>query len=64
MQINQAVMLGTTQLWEVTLYPGRGAAGPPQWVVMPGLNSREAAANAVAKYPGYVPGPVRKVAGY
>lgn len=64
MQINQAVMLGTTQLWEVTLYPGRGMAGAPQWVVMPGLNSREASANAVAKFPGYVPGPVRKIAGY
>jgi hypothetical protein len=64
MQINQAVMLGTTQLWEVTLYPSRGMAGSPQWVVMPGLNSGEASANAIAKYPGYVAGPVRKVAGY
>jgi hypothetical protein len=64
MQINQAVLLGTTQLWEVTLYPGRGMAGPPQWVVMPGINSREATVNALAKYPGYVAGPVRKVAGY
>jgi len=64
MQINQAVALGTTQLWEVTLYPGRGTAGAPQWVVMPGINSREASANAMAKFPGYVPGPVRKVAGY
>jgi hypothetical protein len=64
MQINQAVMVGATQLWEVTLYPGRGMAGQPQWVVMPGINSREASANALAKFPGYVPGPVRKVAGY
>jgi hypothetical protein len=64
MQLNQAVLGGITQLWEVTLYPGRGVAGRPQWVVMPGINSREASANAVAKYPGYVPGPVRKVAGY
>jgi hypothetical protein len=64
MQINQAVMLGTTQLWEVSLYPGRGVVGSPQWVVMPGLNSAEASQNAIAKYPGYVAGPVRKVAGY
>jgi hypothetical protein len=63
-QLNQAIMAGATSLWEVTLYPGRGTAGSPQWVVMPGINSREAAANALAKYPGYVPGPVRKVAGY
>jgi hypothetical protein len=64
MQLNQAVIGGITQLWEVTLYPGRGVAGSPQWVVMPGINSREAAANALAKYPGYVAGPVRKVARY
>jgi SLA1 homology domain 1, SHD1 len=64
MQINQAVMLGTTQLWEVSLYPGRGVAGRPQWVVMPGINSREAQNAALAQYPGYVVGPVRKVAGY
>lgn len=64
MQIHQAVVLGTTQIWEVTLYPGRGMAGPPQWVAMPGINSAEATANALAKFPGYVAGPVRKVAGY
>jgi hypothetical protein len=64
MQINQAVMLGATQLWEVTLYPGRGMAGSPQWVVEAGRNSRDAAANALAKFPGYVVGPIRKVAGY
>jgi hypothetical protein len=64
MQINQAVLLGQTQLWEVTLYPGRGMAGAPQWVVVPGINSGEAMANAIAKFPGYVAGPVRKVAGY
>lgn len=64
MQINQAVLLGQTQLWEVTLYPGRGIAGSPQWVAVPGSNSAEAMRNALAKYPGYVTGPVRKVAGY
>jgi hypothetical protein len=64
MQINQAVLLGQTQLWEVTLYPGRGVAGSPQWVAMPGINSAQASASAIAKYPGYVAGPVRKVAGY
>jgi hypothetical protein len=64
MQLNQAVLLGTTQLWEVTLYPGRGMAGSPQWVAMPGVNSAQASANAIAKYPGYVVGPVRKIAGY
>lgn len=64
LQLNQAVMLGQTQLWEVSLYPPRGAAGAPQWVVMPGINSREAANAALAQYPAYVVGPVRKVAGY
>jgi hypothetical protein len=64
LQINQAVLLGQTQLWEVTLYPGRGVAGSPQWVTVPGSNSAEASRNALAKYPGYITGPVRKVAGY
>jgi hypothetical protein len=64
-QLNlQAVQAGVTSLWEVTLYPGRGAAGPPLWVVMPGRNSQQAAAAALANNPGYVAGPVRKVAGY
>ena len=63
-QLNQAIFAGATSLWEVTLYPGRGTAGSPIWVVMPGINSGEASAAAVQKYPGYVPGPVRKVAGY
>jgi hypothetical protein len=64
MQINQAVLLGQTQLWEVTLYQGRGTAGSPQWVVEAGINSAEAMRNALTKYPGYVAGPVRKAAGY
>lgn len=64
MQLNQAILADATSLWEVTLYPGRGVAGSPQWVVMPGINSREATAAALTKYPGYLPGPARKVAGY
>jgi hypothetical protein len=63
-QLNQAIFAGATSLWEVTLYPARGTAGAPQWVVMPGRNSGDATANAIAKHPGYVAGPVRKVAGY
>jgi len=59
----QAVQTGATSLWEVTLYPGRGNAGPPLWVVMPGRNSQQAAAGAQMRNPGYVVGPIRKVAG-
>jgi hypothetical protein len=64
MQMVQNVAIGATQLWEVTLYPGRGTAGSPQWVTMPGINSRDASAAALNQYPGYVAGPVRKIAGY
>lgn len=64
MQINQSVLLGGTSLWEVSLYPARGNSGPPQWVSVPGINSAEAVRNALAQYPGYVAGPVRKIAGY
>lgn len=65
MQLNlQAVQAGLTSLWEVTLYPARGNAGPPLWVVQPGRNSQQAAAAALSQNPGYVAGPVRKVGGY
>ncbi|HEY3394731.1 MAG TPA: SHD1 domain-containing protein [Lacipirellulaceae bacterium] len=65
MQLNlQAVQAGLTSLWEVTLYPARGNAGPPLWVVQPGRNSQQAAAAALSQNPGYVAGPVRKVGGF
>jgi hypothetical protein len=64
MQLNQALFAGVTSLWEVTLYPARGTAGAPQWVVMPGTNSGVAARDALAQHPGYVAGPVRRIAGY
>jgi hypothetical protein len=57
----QAVEAGVTSLWEVTLYPGRGMAGAPLWVVVPGRDSRQATNNALAQNPGYVAGPVRRV---
>ena len=42
----QAVQAGVTSLWEVTLYPAAGQGGPPQWVVVPGRDSRQATAAA------------------
>ncbi|TWT97735.1 hypothetical protein Pla108_18870 [Botrimarina colliarenosi] len=57
----QAVDTGVTSLWEVTLYPGRGVAGSPLWVVVPGRDSRQATAAAISRNPGYVAGPVRRV---
>jgi hypothetical protein len=62
MQLNlQAVQAGLTSLWEVTLYPARAGVGPPLWVVMPGRNSGQATAEALASHPGYMAGPVRRV---
>jgi hypothetical protein len=58
----QAVQAGLTSLWEVTLYPPAGRGGRPQWVVVPGRDSRQATQNALAKFPGYVVGPIRRVA--
>ncbi|HEX5470966.1 MAG TPA: SHD1 domain-containing protein [Lacipirellulaceae bacterium] len=63
-QLDQQVLLGNTSLWEVTLYPRRGTAGRPQWVVMPGVNSGVAVRSALQRYPGYLAGSVRKVSGY
>jgi hypothetical protein len=65
MQLNlQAVQTGVTSLWEVTLNPARGNASPPLWVVVPGRDSRQATAAALAQNPGYVAGPVRRVGGF
>lgn len=58
----QAVQAGLTSLWEVTLFPANGR-GRPIWVVMPGRNSRDATAAALEQNPGFVAGPVRRVAG-
>lgn len=55
----QAVDVGLTSLWEVTLYPQGG--GQPLWVMAPGRDSRTAQANALANNPGYVVGPVRRL---
>jgi SLA1 Homology Domain 1 (SHD1) protein len=59
----QAVQAGLTSLWEVTLYPADGNHRPPQWVVMPGRDSRQATVAALEANPGYLAGPVRRVAG-
>jgi len=59
----QAVEVGLTSLWEVTLYPAPGRGGRPIWVVVPGRDSRQATATALAQNPDYVAGPVRRVAG-
>jgi hypothetical protein len=58
----QAVEAGLTSLWEVTLYPAAGQGRPPQWVVVPGRDSRQATAAALDRNPGYVAGPVRRIA--
>jgi hypothetical protein len=59
----QAVEAGLTSLWEVTLYPAAGRGGRPRWVVVPGRDSRQAAAAALEQNPGYTAGAVRRVAG-
>jgi hypothetical protein len=59
----QAIQAGVTSLWEVTLLPGAGQGGPPQWVVVPGRDSRQAIAAALQQNPGFVAGPVRRVSG-
>jgi hypothetical protein len=59
----QKIQAGITSLWEVTLYPATGQGGPPQWIVVPARDSRQAAAAALQQNPGFVAGPVRRVAG-
>lgn len=57
----QAVDAGVTSMWEVTLYPARGNSGQPLWVTGFARDSRSATEQALAKHPGYVAGPVRRV---
>ncbi len=57
----QAIQAGVTSMWEVTLYPARGNNAPPLWIPSMGRSSREATQNALARNPGYVAGPVRRV---
>jgi hypothetical protein len=64
LQTLQAVEAGLTSLWEVTLYPAAGNAGPPLWVVVPGRNSAEASNLALSQNAGYVAAGARKVYGY
>lgn len=64
LQLMQAVQAGVTSLWEVTLFPGAGRGGAPQWVVVPARDSRQATAAAMQQHPGFVAGPVRRVAGW
>jgi len=57
----QAYDAGLFDLWEVRLIPV-SVPGIPQMVVVPGRNSREAAAEASKRYPGYMAaGPIAKV---
>lgn len=59
-----SVSAGATDLWEVYMYPGPGVYGYPISVVVPGRNSDQASVLAMQRNPGYVVGPVRKVAGF
>ncbi len=60
----QAMQAGLTSLWEVQLYPGPGVSGFPRSEIVLGRDSRIAEIRALARNPGYVTGPVRKIAGH
>jgi hypothetical protein len=56
-----AVNAGVTDLWEVALSPPVGVPGRYVSVVVPARDSLQAQSTAAAKYPGYVPGPARRL---
>jgi hypothetical protein len=56
-----AVQSGVVSLWEMTLYPAQGTAGPPLWVVVPGRTNIDATQQALAQHPGYISGAVRRI---
>jgi hypothetical protein len=57
----QGYQAGLFDLWEVRMFPGPGVVSPPLLVVVPARDSRSAAAEAIRRNPGFVPGPVAKV---
>jgi len=52
---------GLVDLWEVRLFPNPGVPSPPLSVVVPARDSRTATQEALARYPGFTPGPASKV---
>lgn len=58
-----AVSAGVIDMWEVYLYPAPGVMAYPMSVVVYATNSDIASRMAMANNPGYVVGPVRKIAG-
>ncbi len=59
-----AVQAGVTDAWEVWLEPGPGVRGYPINVAVFARDSEAAAFEALRRNPGYVVGPIRKLAGY
>jgi hypothetical protein len=57
----QGYEAGLYDLWEVELFPGPRVASPPLRVVVPGRDSRSAAAEAMRLNPGFTAGAVGKV---
>lgn len=57
----QGYQAGLFDLWEVALLPGPGVMSPPLSVVVPGRDSRSAAAEAVRLNPGFVAGAISRV---
>ncbi|MFO0011770.1 MAG: hypothetical protein ACK553_03430 [Planctomycetota bacterium] len=62
LQMN-AVAAGATSMWEVYLYPPQNYMSYPLSVVVVARNSDEATRMALDQNPGFVAGPVRKMAG-
>lgn len=58
-----AVASGAVDLWQVYLTPGRGVMGYPINVVVTARDSHQASVEALRQNPGYVVGPIRKLAG-
>lgn len=56
-----ATAAGVTDMWEVYLEPARGVAAMPTTAIVPARNSQAAIQMALAKNPGYVAGPVRRL---
>ena len=56
-----AVNTGAVDLWEVYMYPAQGVYGYPINVVVTARDSSQASAQAIARNPNYVVGPVKKL---
>ena len=56
-----ATISGVISVWQVELCPAQGVSAQPLSVIVPARDTRQAVSQALARYPQYVAGPVKRL---